>query len=337
MIKNYDFTNLYLDLSIDKVNFLKNKKILITGCSGLLGSNICSALKYLDIEHKLNLKVTGIYGSQNLKIFKSLSYKNFNFLKADLSSNVKSLSKLKFDLIFHCATYGQPKKFSKNHLSTLLLNSKTIYDLKKNLSTKGKFICFSSSEIYSGNFNECTEESCGLTNLFHERATYIESKKISEIYTKLLFQNYLIFRVSLVYGPGVKINDGRVMNEFITKCLKSKKLIVKYGLKNIRNYTYIKDAIRIILHSVCNLNNETFNLSNNSEPITILNLAKIITKKTKSKLIIDSDNNFLDNSPRVVNISNKKLLNKINNINFTSLSEGLDQTIEWLKFVNKEI
>lgn len=333
MTQIFDILNLYSNLKIKKISALKNKKFLITGCSGLIGTNLCLALNSLNIKYKLNMKITGVYASKNLKIFNTFNSKYFTFYKSDLSTNLRALSGLKFDFIFHCATYGQPNKFSKNHLSTLLLNTKTIYDLKNKIKKNGKFICFSSSEIYSGNINECTEESVGQTNLFHSRATYIESKKISEVYTKLLFKNYLIFRVSLVYGPGVKLDDTRVLNEFIVKCLNKKKLNVKYGLKNIRNYTYIYDAINIILYSICNFNKETFNLSNNSEPVTILELAKIISTKTNSKLVVEKEKNFNDSSPLIVNISNMKILNKIKNFKFTCLSDGIDKTIDWFKFV----
>ena len=123
-------------------------------------------------------------------------------------------------------------KFIRNKKATYNLNSSVIAKLQNNLNTKGKFIYLSTSEIYSGNINKCNESSIGVTGPFHPRSVYIDSKKFGESFIINMFSNFLIFRVSLTYGHGVKMNDERVLNQVIMRSIFKKKLIYMVGLNN---------------------------------------------------------------------------------------------------------
>ncbi len=121
-------------LSGKEINFFDNKKILITGVSGIIGINLLFFFNKLNIKKKKNICVDGTYNTSLFNFVKKYFKKDkkVKFIKIDLTK--KKIKKIKkYDFIFHCAGYGQPSKFLKYKKSTYKLNSTTIIDLKENL------------------------------------------------------------------------------------------------------------------------------------------------------------------------------------------------------------
>jgi UDP-glucuronate decarboxylase len=251
--------------------------------------------------------------------------KYINFKKVDLSK--KKLNKKKeYDLIFHCAGYGQPAKFLKYSSSTYKLNSITIMNLINNLKTNGKFIYMSTTEIYSGNNKLCNENSIGNTTPIHPRSPYIESKRFGESYLINCGANFLIYRVCLTYGQGAKLNDERILNLLLLRSIKEKQIDIYGGLDQFRSNLHISDAINMIIKSSVKFNKEIFNISNH-KMTTIGQMVKIISKLSNKK--IKKHKIFLKGSPNIIKISNKKILKSINYKIDTNLKEGLLKTYNW--------
>ncbi len=330
--KNLSLLNILKDINLDKIskkeiNFFKKKKILITGVSGLIGINLLFFLHSLSERKKFQIKIDGVYNTSLFQFVKTFFKKNkdISFQKIDLTKKIIS-DKKKYDLIFHCAGYGQPAKFLKFKTSTYKLNSLSIMNLKNNLKKKGKFIYMSSTEIYSGNENLCTEESIGRTTTSHPRSSYIESKKFGESYILNCIDNFLIFRVCLTYGPGVKFNDERILNILLLRAIKKKRIDIYGGLNQLRSNLYISDAINMIIKSTVKFNKEIFNI-NNHNMTTINSMANFISKISSKK--IKNHKSFLKGSPKIIKISNKKVLKSINYKISTSLHEGILKTYNW--------
>ena len=93
---------------------------------------------------------------------------------------------------------------------------------------KGGFLFLSTSEVYSGINKQNYENKIGNTNTNHLRSCYIQSKLAGEtlvnIYKKKTKLNAKSVRLCLAYGPGNKINDKRVIYQFIEKALKNSKI-----------------------------------------------------------------------------------------------------------------
>ena len=314
-------------ISIKEINFFNNKRILITGVSGIIGLNLLFFLNAINVNRKINFKVDGTFHTSLFPFVKNFfkKNKNINFCKIDLTKKKLNLSK-KYDLIFHCAGYGQPAKFMKYKVSTFKLNSLTIMNLKKNLKTKGKFIFMSTTELYSGNKNLCNENSVGNTSTTHPRSAYIESKKFGESFLINCFDNYLIYRVCLTYGPGAKINDERILNILLLRSIKKKQIDIFGGLNQLRSNLYINDAICMIIKSTVKYKNEIFNISNHNMT-TIKKMGEIISEISNKK--IKTHKSFLKGSPDIIKISNKKILRSIDLRISNSLREGLLKTYRW--------
>lgn len=332
MNNNIALLDILRDINIDKISkkeitFFHKKKILITGVSGLIGINLLFFLHKISEKEKVSIQIDGIFNTSLFKFVKIFfkDNKNISFKKIDLTKKIINAKK-KYDLIFHCAGYGQPAKFLKFKTSTYKLNSFSIMNLKDNLKKKGKFIYMSSTEIYSGNENLCIEKSIGRTTTSHPRSSYIESKKFGESYILNCIDNFLIFRVCLTYGPGVKFNDERILNILLLRAIKEKRINIYGGLNQLRSNLYISDAINMIIKSTVRFNKEIFNI-NNHNMTTINKMAQFISKISNKK--IKNHKSFLKGSPKIIKISNKKILKSINYKISTSLKEGIIKTYNW--------
>lgn len=305
------------------IKYFKNKKILILGSSGLIGISILFGLFKLDS----NLKITCTYNNFIFKFILDFFKKNKNisFIKIDLSKNINKL-KEEYDLIYFCAGYGQPAKFLNNKLTTYILHSSTLISLKKNIKKNGKLIFMSSSEIYSGNEGKCNESSIGYTNTNHPRSSYIESKKFAESLIINSYPNYLIFRVSLLYGPGAKLNDERFLNEVIIKSLKNDMIIARNKSNQTRSNLFVDDALNLIFISTALLSNEILNLSGNSET-TIHKMLNLISNISNKKIKYLSKNDY--SAPKNIKIVNHKIKRICNYYKFNSLRKGIEKTMKW--------
>jgi nucleoside-diphosphate-sugar epimerase len=320
---------------LDKVDLsiLNNKTILVTGASGLIGTYILYTLKSHMKKYdsiKLICAVTKLGFPKHLE---ELYQENrFQILKGDLTDFTFLSSLPNFDYIIHAAGYGQPKKFMGDPITTIRINTIVTDILLKKINNQGKFIFLSSSEVYFGSHKiPHTEDDIGSTSPFHPRAAYIEGKRTGEticnIARKIGIQTHII-RASLVYGPGFRLDDTRVIYEFIKRASKGNIKMLDSG--NVeRNYCYISDAVEIIFYVLSKGNSGLYNLGGHSKT-TILNLAKEVATHFDRKVITNRKFNLLD-APTAVELDMSLAETEFQKCNYVNLNEGLRRTIEWYK------
>jgi nucleoside-diphosphate-sugar epimerase len=325
-----------LDRIIKDIDFssLKNKKVLITGASGLVGFYLSQCLK--ELKNKLNIKIY-------------LSYKNdipdylqpyFDFEYSELKGDITSLTLQPeyFDVIIHSSGYAQPSKFLSDKLKTLRINTDATVNLLNSLKKNGKFLFVSTSEIYSGNDNSnITESDIGTTTPEHNRACYIEGKRCGEaICHSYISSGYdvKIARLSLAYGPFTKRGDGRVLSNLIDKGLNKDSIELMDDGSSIRTYCYITDVIEMFWNILLHGKQVTYNVGGFSNT-SIKELADIISKELNKEVKIPNVTNSLAGSPKVVNINIDKYLNEFSKKSFINMNDGLLNTIEWSKHINQ--
>lgn len=318
---------------VKKINFgeLKNKSVLITGASGLIGVYLVSCLK--EIKNEYNISINVWIKNDIEKEFKDI-FDGCNIIKGDIT-DINSFTNLpKYDVIIHAAGYGQPGKFMENKIKTITLNTMSTIKLLEKVNEGGKFLFVSTSELYNGLESEMIEENeIGTTTTEHPRACYIESKRCGEtICFSYLNQNIdiKIIRLSLAYGPGTKINDHRVLNSLIQKGLMGDKIELMDGGDAVRTYCYITNVIEMFWNILLFGKKTLYNVGGESK-ITILELAKLIGTNLNKEVIIPKTKKELLGNPKVVNISIKSYTNEFNRPIFVSLDEGIKRTIEWQK------
>jgi nucleoside-diphosphate-sugar epimerase len=316
-----------------------NSNILITGASGLIGINLLSFFISAKLkEKKLKIFIT-LPSEEGLNFIKSVyPDENINILNISLDDISITNINISFDYIFHLATYGQPNRFTAEASKTMHLNSIGIIKLFELLSPKGIFFFCSSSEVYSGNENfPHKEEEIGTTNTVHPRACYIEGKRFGEAYCYLMsqqgFKTYS-GRISLSYGPGFRINDKRVLNEFIFNGILKKEIKMLDDGSAVRVYCYVRDTIDMILGLIQTDHFKPINFCG-KEQISILNLGKLVSNECSCNLVAGPKNSTLIGAPQVVSSSPELITNLINKNNFVSMPEGIKNAVRWAKLITE--
>ena len=320
---------------VSKINFeqLKNKKVLITGASGLIGVYMVSSLNH--ILEKYNITLYAWVKNEIDDEFKTF-FEKCIIIQKDITDSSSFNELPNFDCIIHAAGYGQPNKFLDDKLKTISLNTTSTINLFSKLNENGKFLFVSSSEIYSGlDSQNILETEIGTTTPNHPRGCYIEGKRCGEaICNSFLNKGFdiKIIRLSLAYGPGTKKNDNRVLNSLIEKGLSDDNIKLLDNGSAIRTYCYITDVIEMFWNVFLFGKEPIYNIGGKSIT-TILKLAELIGENLDKKVLLPEIEEELAGNPKIVNISLDKYINEFNKDNFVSLEDGLKRTIMWQKYI----
>lgn len=312
---------------------LRDKSILITGASGLIGTYLLFVLKnYISSEGRIK-SITAV--SRNLlpdHLLELTTDENFNFLIGDLTKQSFLDDLGQYDIIIHAAGYGQPQKFMADPLTTIRLNSFTTDILISKVNRNGKFIFLSSSELYMGSLSSPSKVTdIGTTSPSHPRAPYIEGKRIGETIVYSALRDGIdakIIRLSLLYGPGFKKNDTRVLNEFIFKGINSDIRLLDDGSVS-RTYCYISDGIELLLKIMLSGKEILYNVGGHSK-ISVIEIAELISKQLHSRVITSNIKNKL-NAPNSVEVDMTLTDHEFKKSNYIEFKEGLSRTINWFK------
>ena len=310
---------------MNSFSFLNNKKILITGATGVVGFNLIRKIK-----NNSNCEIHINYLSDLNKNFQELDDSLIHY-KFDITNSTE-ISKLdEFDIIFYCSGYGQPQKFCNNPEKTFLLNTLSVINLSKKIKQNGKFIFISTSEIYASSEGN-NEDSIISINPNNSRNCYTLSKFFGEIFLSLNSKNieYKNIRLCLAYGQGFKHNDERVLCEFIIKAINDKKINLLDDGSGIRSYIYIDDCIDALLNIANSSKHNLYNIGG-KDLITIKELANKISTLTGCELKFGEKNNKLKNSPDKAFVDISRYEQEFGILNKTDFKEGLSKAIEWYK------
>lgn len=334
---------------------LSNNRIIITGGAGFLGYYfVKSILCWNDIN--INKKIQ-LFVYDNFKTgipTWMLTLKN----RSDLKLIKKDITKLKFsktehfDYIIHAASIASPVYYRLYPIETIDANINGLRNLLKYMVANKKsgrpvksMLFFSSSEIYgdpSQEYIPTPEIYRGNVSCTGPRACYDESKRFGET----LCVNYVnvhnlpikIVRPFNNYGPGLKLNDGRVIADFAKNIINDMDIIMFSNGAPTRTFCYVADAIVGYLKVLINgKQGEAYNIGTKNPEISMKNLANRMTKiarkyfNYKGNVIIkqNKDKDYLIDSP------NRRcpLINKaVNEVGYNPeflLDEGLYQTLEW--------
>ena len=313
----------------------EGKKILITGASGLMGINLAYTLANSNGGSNLSLISNSMpqyllsNNLSNARIYKR------NLLDADALRDLPS-----FDVIIHAATYAQPTKFMADPSATVLLNSSTIVELFRKIELGGSFIFLSSSEVYGSTVdNVFTEETPLQIDQNNPRACYTTSKVIGELIVRELSNlkevNGISFRLSSVFGPGVKRGDTRVMSQLIDRALTKNSIELLDDGSTLRTFCYIEDAISLMLNSVIHPKFRLLNIGGNSET-TILDLANLIGQRLNVPVLPGKNSDGIQGAPKKVLISSSKAKSIFDNFSYADFGFGLEETVRWHKSVLNE-
>lgn len=314
-----------------KEEFFSNKKVLITGGAGFIGSWLCDVLIGLASQVTVvdDLSTGRIKNIEHLLVNKQIK-----LIENDVCS-YKSAEK--FDIIFHMAAHASPDEYMLHPIETLQTSATGTQKIAELARKNDATLLFAStSEVYGDAEIVPTSESYwGRVNPIGPRSCYDEGKRFAEAllmaYCKQHGLDVRVPRIFNSYGPRLREDGfyGRAMSRFILQALTEKPITVYGDGKQTRSFCYITDTVTglMLLMSNPNAKGEVVNIGNTQE-ITILELAEKIKEITKCKSAIE----FYplprdDPKKRCPNISKlEALVGWKPNISF---QEGLEKTVLW--------
>jgi nucleoside-diphosphate-sugar epimerase len=260
--------------------------VLVSGANGMLPAYMVETLLYLNEKNpKAKIEVVGLVRN------KAAAFKRFSFYRnrGDLKLVVADVSKPfsipgKVDYIIHAASQASPKFYGTDPVGTILPNVLGTYQLLE-LARKKKIqnmIFFSSGEVYGKvNTSIVGENDYGYLDPTQVRSCYGESKRLGETLCVSYFHQYRvpvkIARISHTYGPGMKLNDGRVFADFVADVVQDRDLVLNSDGKAMRPFCYITDATEAFFTLLLKgENGQAYNVGNDKQEISILALANIL-------------------------------------------------------------
>ena len=246
-------------------------KVLVTGGSGLIGSAIVR--KLLDLGH--DVSVFDI---------KESKHKDCNFFEGNITNPEKIKNAVKgHDVVIHLAATLGVINTETNPVKTLDTNMGGTRNVLEGCKIHGikKIIFSSSSEVYG----EPTKIPISETDKPIPITTYGIAKFAAEEYIKAYSRNfglnYTIFRLFNVYGDEQAVDW--VLPEFVNKAKKNQDIMIHGDGSQTRCFCHVSDIANAFTLALEKVNSEIINVGNNSEPISIKDLALKIIKLTNSK------------------------------------------------------
>lgn len=302
---------------------------VVAGGAGFIGSHLC---EYLLNKNERVIAVDNLGSGDKANLKSLLKRDSFTFIKHDIRKPLKIDEKV--DFFYNLASRASPVDFDRFPIEIMMTNSLGTYNIiNLALEKKARFLMASTSESYGDpDVSPQPETYWGHVNPVGPRSCYDESKRFSEALTMTFINHHgldgRIIRIFNTYGPRMRLDDGRVVPNFITQALAGEPITVYGKGTQTRSFCYVSDLVRgIYLMMQAPTRGMVVNLGNPNE-MTVLELAKAITKMTgsASKVVFKPlpENDPLQRRPDISRA--KDLLGWAPDV---ELDEGLENTIEW--------
>ena len=314
---------------------MTQKRILITGAAGFLGSHLCDRF----IKEGMHVIAMDNLITGDLKNIEHLfKLEHFEFYHHDVSKFIHVPGHL--DYILHFASPASPIDYLKIPIQTLKVSSLGTHNvLGLARVKKARVLVASTSEVYGDpHVHPQTEEYWGNVNPVGPRGCYDEAKRFMEAITMAYHEVHhvetRIIRIFNTYGPRMRLNDGRVLPAFIGQALRGEDLTMFGDGSQTRSFCYVDDLVEGIYRLLMSNYHLPVNIGNPSE-ITIKEFGEEILKLTgaNQKLIslpLPKD----DPKQRRPDISKaKEILGWEPKV---SRAEGLKITFDYFKSLSRE-
>ena len=270
---------------------LDGKTVLVTGATGLIGSNIVNALLYYGEKAAAAPRVLAlvrneekarrIFGDQLAEHGEQLS-----FIVGDVCNPVEI--KETVDYIIHAASETASRSFVDHPVETIhtaVAGTWNMLELAKEKKVQA-FVYLSSMEVYGTPKTEEAVDELSGTNLdtMQVRSSYPTSKRMCESLCTSCYSEYgvpaKVVRLTQTFGPGIDYQDQRVFAEFTRCAMEKRDIILHTDGSTKRNYLYTRDAVTAILTILLKgENGKAYNAANEKTFCSIWEMANLVSSE----------------------------------------------------------
>lgn len=307
------------------------KHVLITGGAGFIGSHLCE--EYVRQGHLVRC-IDNFSTGEFRNIEHLFEYSNFHYANHDISDNFD----FDADEIFNLASPASPIHYQADPIGTTRTNVLGALNVLDVARKKGcRVLQASTSEIYGDALiYPQAEDYFGNVNPIGIRSCYDEGKRCAES----LFFDYhrqygieiKVVRIFNCYGPRMRLNDGRVIPNFVLQALRGEPLTIYGDGSQLRSFCYIDDLISGIVRMMRSLPDVTGPINLGSpNSCSIIELADLIRELVGSRSKIVRVNLPLDDPKQRcpdISLAREKLDNWLPNVD---LRTGLLKTLEYFE------
>ena len=261
---------------------MRQRRALVTGGAGFLGSHLCDALL---ADGYTVVAVDNLLTGRTANLDHLRNEPRFEFRQLDICDPFDCGE---VDFIFHFASPASPVDYSIHGIATLRVGSAGTFNaLELARKYSAKYLISSTSECYGDPLEHPQKETYwGNVNPIGPRSVYDESKRFSEAVT-VAYRRYhkvetQIVRIFNTYGPRMQLNDGRVVPNFMKQALRGEDLTVYGDGKQTRSFCYVSDEIDGFIRMAKSSEAGPVNIGNPHE-FTILECAQRVLAVTGSK------------------------------------------------------
>ncbi len=313
---------------------LKNKSIMITGATGLIGQALVNRLLSYDS------KVVAVVRS--LEKAKRIFGEHLEYIVSDVTN--LEIKEYNIDYIVHAASNTSSKAFIEDPvgiINTAFEGTKRTLEIARINNVKG-YVYLSSMEVYGTPNTDEKIDELHSTNLdtMKPRSAYPESKRMCESLCASYASQYgvptKVIRLTQTFGPGVQYNDSRVFAEFARCVIEGKDIVLHTQGETKRSYLYTEDAVDAIITVLLKGKiGEAYNAANETTYCSIYEMANLVAKEFANgriKVVIEeSDTLAMGYAPVLhINLDTSKL-RKLNWTPNTSLQMMYDYMIDSMR------
>lgn len=309
-------------------------RVLITGGAGFLGSHLSD--RFLAEGHTVVAMDNLITGNLD-NIAHLIGNEKFTFVKHNVINYIHLEGPI--DAVLHFASPASPNDYLEHPIHTLKVGSLGTLNAIGLAKAKGaRFLLASTSEVYGDpQVNPQPETYWGHVNPIGPRGVYDEAKRFAEAMT-MAYQRYhgldtRIVRIFNTYGPRMRLNDGRVVPNFIHQALTGQPLTVYGDGSQTRSFQYYSDLVEGIYRLLHSDEMEPVNIGNPFE-MTIMEFAEAVVELTRSqsKIIhIEPEDDRTTDDPKVRRPDITKAREILGWEPKVALADGLAETIGYFR------
>jgi len=309
-------------------------RILITGGAGFIGSHLCDML--LADGHQVIAMDNLITGSrENLRHLDG--HPRFQFILHDVTHPIAVDGWI--DAVMHLASLPSPVDYLEMPIKTLKVGALgTLHALGLAKAQGARFLLASTSEVYGDPLvHPQPEDYWGNVNPTGPRGVYDESKRFAEAMTMAYHRSHgvstCIARIFNTYGPRMRIDDGRVVPNFVRQALRGEPLTVYDDGSHTRSFCYVEDTARGLISLLMSDEVMPVNLGNPDE-MSILAFAELVRDLARSDseivFIAPQDERTADD-PKTRQPDISRARETLGWEPQVSLEDGLDRSIAWFR------